>query len=519
MITSIEQYPKLLSSLQNLSEPVRIAHLRNLFRTDLYFLLRYGFARPDVQHPWLFDRCREVQQSPDGYLDLWSREHYKSTIITYAKTIQDILASHGDDPLPEWAGKEITVGIFAHTRPIAKAFLKQIMREFEYNETLKTVFPDILYAEPTREAPIWSADSGIVVKRKSNPKESTVEAWGIVEGQPISKHFNLLVYDDLVTRESVSSPEMTQKTTEMWELSLNLGAGEDCRKRYIGTRYHLNDTYRVMLDRGAAIARIHPATDTGEMDGEPVYWSKDHYESKVREMGTYTASTQLLQNPLADRAKGFKECDLRYYDRMGGMGRGNRYILVDPANEKRKKSDYTSIFVVEACGDRNLYLVDMLRDKLNLNERTDALMHLHRTWHNSAGKVKAVLYEQYGLQSDIQHIEYIQADQNYRFDITPVGGSMSKVDRILRLQPIIEANRLWLPKTLPYRQLWDGRLVDMVEAFISEEFETFPVSLRDDMLDCLSRICDVDIIWPKLIEIADKKRYASRNSTSYQMGG
>lgn len=131
MITSISQYPILLDSLKKLSEKERTAHLRNLCRIDLYFLLRYVLNRPDVENEWLFNRCREVQAKPSGYLDLWAREHYKSTIITFAKNIQDILSSHGDDPLPEWQGREVTIGIFSHTRPTAKGFLRQIMRELE----------------------------------------------------------------------------------------------------------------------------------------------------------------------------------------------------------------------------------------------------------------------------------------------------------------------------------------------------------------------------------------------------
>jgi hypothetical protein len=135
-----------------------------------------------MERPWLLDRCKEVQAAPNDRLDLWSREHYKSTIITFGLTIQDIL----NDP-------ETTIGIFSHTRPIAKGFLRQIKREFEANELLKSLFPDVLWTSPSKEAPKWSEDDGIVVKRKSNPKESTIEAWGLVDGQPTSKHYRTLL--------------------------------------------------------------------------------------------------------------------------------------------------------------------------------------------------------------------------------------------------------------------------------------------------------------------------------------
>ena len=171
------------------------AAMRELALHDLYFLLTVVLGRKDVKHDWLYSRCMEVQESPNGYLDLWSREHYKSTIISFALTVQDILR----DP-------NVTVGIFSCTRPLAKRLLRQIKFEFESNELLKHLFPDVLYADPRKESPKWSEDDGIIVKRKSNPAASTVEAWGLVDGQPTGKHFSLMVYDDVVTRESVTSP-------------------------------------------------------------------------------------------------------------------------------------------------------------------------------------------------------------------------------------------------------------------------------------------------------------------------
>ena len=47
---------------------------RHLARTDLFYLLIAVLGRRDLNRDWLFERCREVQAAPNGYLDLWFRE-------------------------------------------------------------------------------------------------------------------------------------------------------------------------------------------------------------------------------------------------------------------------------------------------------------------------------------------------------------------------------------------------------------------------------------------------------------
>lgn len=459
-------------------EQVRLV-AADLGKRDLFFLLTRVLHRADIDKDWLFHRCQEVQANPDGYLDLWAREHYKSTIITYGLTVQDIL----NDP-------EVTVGIFSHTRPIAKAFLKQIMQEFERNQLLKDLYPDILWQEPRKEAPSWSLDNGIVVKRKGNPKEATIEAWGLVDGQPTSKHFSRLVYDDVVTKESVSTPDQIAKTTDAWALSLNLGA-HGGKRRYIGTRYHLNDTYRTILAREAAVKREHPATEDGKPMGKPVFLDPDALAEKRREMGPYIFAAQMLQNPKADEAQGFLREWLRPWIPKSEFWRlMNIYIVVDPAGEKKLKNtgtDYTVIWVIGVAPDGRYYLIDGLRDRLNLTQRATKLFSLVRKYR----PIK-VGYEKYGLQADIEHIKFLQDQQNYHFEIVELGGQMPKNDRIRRLIPLFEQGRFYTPGVLTYKDA-EGSIRNLMAEFESDEYEAFPVCLHDDMLDALARVLDADL--------------------------
>lgn len=473
------------------------AALRRLCLEDLYFLLLIGCKRFDMENDWIYERVREVEANPDENLDLWSREHYKSTIITFGLTIQDILKN-----------PEETIGIFSHTRPIAKSFLSQIKREFESNTFLINLFPDILWKNPHKEAPKWSLDDGIIVKRQSNPKESTIEAWGLVDGQPTSKHYTRLIYDDVVTRESVTTPEMIQKVTDAWALSLNL-AGHKCKSRYSGTRYHANDTYKTMMDREAAHPRIYPATDDGTFAGKPVLLTQEEFDFKVKKMGTYIASAQLLQNPLLDKAMGFNPNWLRHYDFLRNYQGWNFYILVDPASKKKRNNDYTVQVVIGLAPDNNYYLVDGVRDRMNLTERTKSLFKLVQQW-----KPIRVGYEEYGMGCDIEHIQYVQKEQNYRFNIIPLGGQQSKPDRIRRLVPIFENGRFYMPHRLIYLTT-DLKSMDFVHDLIEEEYSTFPISAHDDMMDCISRIVEPDLqaVFPKLIDPKAAKIAQTANTT------
>ncbi len=170
----------------------------------------------------------------------------------------------------------------------------------------------------------------------------------------------------------------------------------------------------------------------------------------------------------------------------------------------------------DACGHPvdNFYVIDMIRDRLNLMQRVALVFRLHQKYRpvRSGG----VRYEKYGMQADIEALKREMTVQNYRFDITEVAGQTQKEDRIKRLMPAFEQGRFYLPATCYYTG-YDGKTRDLSTVFVEEEYRSFPVSQHDDMLDCLARIMEPDLPlqWPKKMQ--GRGMMQSFADTAYQI--
>ncbi len=458
-------YLEAVAAYRTILARANIDEMRWMCRHDRFFLLTCVMGRRDALHPWIYARCREVETEPEGYLDLWSRFHYKSTLITMTGTVQEIIR----DP-------EITVGILSNVLGLSKKFVKQIQRALE-DPRLQQLFPDILHARPPQRN--WSAQDGLIVKRRGNPKEPTVQAAGLVDAQPIGAHYALRVYDDIVTPESVSTPEQIKKTTAAWELSLALGMADGGRSWYCGTRYHPDDTYQVLLDRKVLRERRHICYGP---DGRSVLAPEEVIAKVRREMGERTFAAQMLQEPVGAGVRMFRDEWIHTLETMPARNTQNVYILVDSANAKRKSNDYTTMQVWGLGRDQNYYLLDALRDRLNLAERTRELFALVERW-----RPINVFWEQVGAMSDAQHVRSEQDHHGWHFPIQEINQSVPKMDRIGWLVPLFEAARIWLPNRI-VKQTTAGETYDFVHDLIHHEYSTYPVARHDDMLDCAANL-------------------------------
>lgn len=505
---------------------------RELCKSDLYYLGLFvlGISKmyseevdgETVYHPWIFNRCKEVEASPDYHIDIWAREHFKSTIITMLKSVQDILCN-----------PEIAICIYSYNATIARKFVRQIREALE-NPRLKELFPDIIpedtkmgkyrttneYGKEQWKKFQWS-DENFTVKRTTGRKEPTVSGYGLVTGQPTGMHFDILVYDDCVTPDSVRTQMQNEKTTEQWKMSLNTGSGENVKVRIIGTRYAERDTYFHIMN---------PAyQETGELggsrfherikpcmteDGTTVLYSKEYIENKKKTMVGFVFYAQMMCDPKMSASFRFDENWIvkeKYEDLYNNRGNCNWYIFVDPANTKSKRSDYTAMVVIGARSDGKLLLADGIRDKLSLSERIEAIFYLVKKWSYNL-KMPMVFWEQSGLLTDMESIRKEMENKSFYFQLKAVttkpriyidarmntGGSM-KDARIYALEPLFRGYGIVLADHA-YQFSYEGKQYDFIQKFIDDEYSKYPFVDHDDMLDALSRCVDAEsgtlIIFP-----------------------
>lgn len=137
----------------------------------------------------------------------------------------------------------IRILIASKTKENAEGFLKEIKSQFETNERLREIFGDFV---GSRE---WS-DSQIEVKGRTIPaKEPTINTVG-VGGAVASKHYDVVIADDLVDEENSRTKFQRDKMVDWYYKVLTptlLAPDADIpfsgSLNIIGTRYHYADLY------------------------------------------------------------------------------------------------------------------------------------------------------------------------------------------------------------------------------------------------------------------------------------
>lgn len=315
-----------------------------------------------------------------------------------------------------------------------------------------------------------------------------------------------IIDDPVPSREAADSDLIRDKTWDWYVNDFFPRLKPGGRIVLIMTRWHEDDLAGRLLNREPnrwRVVKLPMEAREGDPLGRkplerlwPEWFTDEMVEQAKRDPRAWSSLYQ--QEPRPAEGAEFRHEWINRYSTL--PKKTNRLIVVDPAaGQRRDRGDYTSMWVLALGPDENVYVADMIRDRMNLTERVDALFELHRKW-----KPHVVRYERYGMMADVQAIKAEMERRQYRFRIVEVGGQVQKEARIRRLIPWFQAGRIWIPQYM-WRERLDGSRVDLMAEFVESEYAAFPVGKTDDMLDALSRVAEpgMTLPWPDNEESID----------------
>lgn len=364
---------------------------------------------------------------------------------------------------------------------------EKMLGTIKYNLTENPGFVDVY---GNQRGPVWR-DNEITVKgAKRRRKEMSVEI-SSPERSKTSKHYDLIIADDLVTRDNIKTADAKYSLYKYFMDLFDLLEHPGGEIWLIGTSWDFGDLYSLIQDperkhlddfeffiRGAVAA-----------DGSPNFpWKLPLEELDIlkRQKDTLEYSAQYLLKPVASENATFKEEYFKYYDTLP-EDTYNTFMFVDPASTATKKSDYSAMIVIAVNSKDDWYILDIVRDRLVPSILERRILKL-ATKHDP----KMVGIESFGFQTYVEANlnKLMSTGGNKRFPIRPLTHSgKSKEDRIRKLEPRFRAGKVYMPKFMQYTNT-DNKELDMIYA-LKDELMKFPRAEKDDLSDSLAYLEEI----------------------------
>lgn len=361
---------------------------------------------------------------------------------------------------------------------------------------------------------IWSL-SAIQVLRSEKLKEPTVLATS-VGTRVVGQHYDLLIEDDIVDFDNVSTP---QKITKVFDWAQDMESvidpprevelgkvGSVTFKELVGdeilthgTRYDDNDYYSYLLENAKNLKyKIFKRNiyKNGKDSSAGYIWSEkftSEYVELLRARATPRrwASQYLNEIVAADdlildyeKVRFFRSSDVEKKDNIVNLRikdeKAKRvvkpYLVVDVAGSTNKTADNTVITVGGVDENHDVFVLDTKIGKHTPSGIIDLIYEMCDKWNLSTVHIETV-----GVGVTLPYNLKERFRSKRPLVINPIISKGEKKARLeLRLQPLLENGKLFLPDWLA------------VNESVQNEFMMFPrATAKDDFLDTLDMLCNV----------------------------
>jgi hypothetical protein len=277
-------------------------------------------------------------------------------------------------------------------------------------------WPEMLNSEEGRRTR-WTTEEVIVdhPKRKAELiRDPSIKAVGLT-ANVTGFHASMVFLDDLVVPRNAYTEEGRNSVASMYSQLASIET-TGAKEIAVGTRYHPNDLYNVMMEMTESVFN-----DEGEVvDEANVYeifekvvethgeflWPRTQrddgkwfgFDSKelARKKAKYVGDpaqffAQYYNNPNAPGSERIRRDKFQYYDRKLlrrdngnwylGSRRLNIFAAIDFAFSLNKKADYTSIVVIGVTAEWQIYVLDIDRFRTDsISGYWEHLFYLYNKW-------------------------------------------------------------------------------------------------------------------------------------------
>ena len=404
-------------------------------------------------------------------MDLAPRGFGKSTVGDVDYCITKILR----DP-------NIRIMIGSKTQTQAEAFLKEIRTHFEQNAELIRLFGDWKKSRDN----VWNDREFTVNHRTIIKKEATVTALG-ASGAVISKHFDIIMGDDLVGLENARTERQRANLREWFYSSLFPTLEPDGEVHILGTRYNPLDLYEDLMRSGSYRVNIQRAINV--IDGEErSLWEDKFTLERLKQIradsGKIIFNMQYQNDTELAKGKIFKAKYFRYYEeykldhdfqtakvRVKTEEGVDQWIKVRVcmgadlaiSEAENSKNDYFVLMIVGVDDSKNVYVLEYVKDRLTFKSQLDTII--------SYGRNKYPMVERIGVE--VNAYQKALAQELRRLSLLPIiniNTSKDKVTRAMRRSANFENGKVF------FREGMD----DLEECLL-----LFPEVDHDDLFDGL----------------------------------
>lgn len=411
------------------------------FETAYYTVCKYITCRSlQPLHASIIHNVSDNQAS----MDLAPRGHGKSTIGDVDFCITKVLRN-----------PDIRIMIGSKTQTQASAFLKEIRTHFEQNVNLIRIFGDWKKSRDN----VWNDKEFTVNRRTVIKKEATVSALG-ASGAVVSKHFDIIIGDDLVGFENARTEAQRKVLKEWFYSSLYPTLEPDGEIHILGTRYSPMDLYEDLIKSKNYKVNVQQAITVKDGQEYSLWESKFSLE-KLRsireEAGLIIFNMQYQNNTELAKGKIFKYKYFKHFEEYEVDYDLNRvrvkvldsqgvpywipvriYMGADLAisEDETSNNDYFVLTVIGVDKNKNVYVLDYLKERLTFNAQLNAILDY--------GKHKFPMVERIGVET-VQYQKSL-AQEIRRLSLLPVVNiptSKDKVTRAMRRSALFENGKVW----------------------------------------------------------------------------